>query len=436
MHSTIRTTLFSLGGLCALLTQAQAYELYRDEGTQLNADLTVVYGVLSSEHNYIGRSGSFHWQEGFAKYGFRGETDRIGAGSVYGSLALISSGTWGDGDPGGYSVGKERRTSFEDAYLGWRSGDLVPALGQNGIDISFGRQSIKLGRGFLVYDDAANPGRGMGKEFDRGGAYYLGPRHSFAKTAVMRLGGQDGLHASAMWIKSDNPAMAKTEMAVGMVEYTAPQGTVGLTYIRGLDVDKQYADSMMLERKNMNIYGLSGEGNAGVKNADFGFDFARQDKKSGNETAWSVQAGYTFADLAWRPQVSYRYSHYSQNWDPFFTGGYLDDGWTHGEIAGNYVPGAFASNLAVHAISIRARPYENLTVGAIFYNYRTIANRAVLNSDANAVDLYLDWAVTDNITISPLLGLYKPRKYQANGGSQDGSSSTNVYTQLVFTASF
>ena len=168
MHSTIRTTLFSLGGLCALLTQAQAYELYRDEGTQLNADLTVVYGVLSSEHNYIGRSGSFHWQEGFAKYGFRGETDRIGAGSVYGSLALISSGTWGDGDPGGYSVGKERRTSFEDAYLGWRSGDLVPALGQNGIDISFGRQSIKLGRGFLVYDDAANPGRGMGKEFDRG----------------------------------------------------------------------------------------------------------------------------------------------------------------------------------------------------------------------------------------------------------------------------
>ncbi|ATH99040.1 hypothetical protein ACDW82_16780 [Alcaligenes faecalis] len=436
MHSIIRASLLAAGILCVSIPQSQAYELYREEGTELNADLTVVFGVLNSKHNYIGRPGRFGWQEGFAKYGLSGETDRIGAGSVYGSLALISSGTWGDGDPGGYSIGKERRTSFEDAYVGWRTGSLFPFLGQDGIDISFGRQSIKVGRGFLVYDDAANPGRGMGREFDRGGAYYLGPRHSFAKTAVLRLGGKEGLHGSAMWIKSDNPAMAKTEMAVGTVEYTAAEGTVGFSYIRGLDVDKQYADAMALERKNMNIYGLFGEGSAGIENAKFGFDLARQDKQSGHETAWSVQAGYTFADMAWSPEISYRYSHYSKRWDPFFTGGYLDDGWTHGEVAGNYVPGAFASNLAVHAISLRARPYDNLTVGAIFYNYRTVANRDVLNSDANAVDLYLDWAVTDHITITPLVGLYKPRQYEANGGSQNRNASTNIYTQLVLSASF
>lgn len=435
MHSAIRATLLLLGPLYALVPQAQAYELYRDEGTHLNADLTVVYGLLSSKHNYIGRSGSFRWQEGFAKYGFSGETDRIGAGSVYGSLALISSATWGDGDPGGYSIGKERRTSFEDAYIGWRSGSLLPALGQDGIDVSFGRQPIKIGRGFLINDDAANPGRGMGLEYDRGGAYYLGARHSFANTAVLRLGGKEGLHGSAMWIKSKNPALSKTEMALATLEYTAAEGTVGMTHIRGLNVDKQFTDAKTIERKDIKMYGLWGEGNAGIPNAKFGFDLALQDKKSGNEVAWSAQAGYTFADFPWKPEISYRYSYYPKNWDGFFTGGYLDDGWTLGEVAGNYVRGSFASNLAVHAISLRARPYENLTVGALFYNYRTVANRAVLNADANAVEVYLDWAVTRHISVSPLLGLYKPRKDQSNGGSQS-SSSTNVYTQLVLSANF
>ena len=45
--------------------------------------------------------------------------------------------------------GTERRTSVEDAYLG-------RALGGDGIDISVQRQKVKIGRGFLISDDAGN----------------------------------------------------------------------------------------------------------------------------------------------------------------------------------------------------------------------------------------------------------------------------------------
>ncbi|MCO6061928.1 hypothetical protein NG726_35465, partial [Pseudomonas sp. MOB-449] len=81
-----------------------------------------------------------------------------GAGSLYGALNLLSSGTWGDGDAAGFTLGSERMTDVEDAYLGWRSGDLFPALGENGVDLSFGRQNLSVGDGFLVNGDSLNFG--------------------------------------------------------------------------------------------------------------------------------------------------------------------------------------------------------------------------------------------------------------------------------------
>jgi hypothetical protein len=435
MSSPISAMLLSIVALCAVSPQTSAYEIYSDSaGTHLNADLLAVYGLFDSKRNYIGESGGRHWREGFAKYGLSGSTDRLGAGSLYGAFSLVSSGTWGDGDPGGYTTGDERHTSVEEAYLGWKSGSLFPALGQDGVDFSVGRQAVKVGRGFLIMDDGFNPGKGLENgSLNRGGAYYLGARHSFGNTAVLRLGGAEGLHGSAMWLKSNNRAQAKTELAAGTLDYTASAGTIGLTYIRGLDVDARYASPSQLERKNMNVYSIRGEGDAGIKNAQFAFEYAEQHKNSGTNTAWYGQAGHTFTNLAWRPTVSYRYSRYSKNWDLLFTGGYRE--WLQGEVASNYA-NSYANNLQVHNISFSAQPRENLTIGAMFYDFRTLANRSALKLDARELDLYLEWAVTDNIMISPLIGLYKPSKYQANGGNQSRNASTNVYSQLLVVMTF
>lgn len=73
----------------------------------------------------------------------------------------ISSGTSGDGDAGGFSTGDESNTDLEDAYVGFKSGDLLPFLGHNGVDVSFGSQNFAIGDGFLINGDSLNLGEGL-----------------------------------------------------------------------------------------------------------------------------------------------------------------------------------------------------------------------------------------------------------------------------------
>ena len=288
---------------------ALAYELYADDDTHLNADMLAVYGMFNSRKNYDGTSGGSTWREGFIKYGVSGDQGLGGAGTLYGTFNLVSSATWGDGDAAGNTDGSERTTKIEDAFLGWRSGDLFPALGKDGVDFSAGRQVVKIGSGFLINDDGPNLGKGPADgALNRGGAYYLAARHAFDRTAVLKLGGQDGLHGSVLWLKSDNRAQAETELAAGTLDYTTDAGTLGLTWVHGLDVTDQWASDFQKERENMDVYSVRGEGSAGIENASFAFEYAWQDKDAGPEKAWYAEAGYTFADVAWAPKLTYRYT--------------------------------------------------------------------------------------------------------------------------------
>ena len=79
-------------------TSAQAYELYADNDTHLNADFLSVYGMFNSRKNYDGTPGGSTWREGFIKYGLSGDQGLGGSGTGYGALNWVSSGTWGDGD--------------------------------------------------------------------------------------------------------------------------------------------------------------------------------------------------------------------------------------------------------------------------------------------------------------------------------------------------
>ncbi|MFS2099484.1 alginate export family protein [Variovorax sp. Varisp85] len=425
----------SLTALCMLTPAAHGYELYAESETTLNAELKAGYGMFGTRRNYVGRPGGFRWQEGFAKYGLNGSTDRIGSGTLYGALSAISTATWGDGDPGGITTGREHRTRFEDAYVGWKSGDLLPALGKDGIDFSAGRQVVKAGSGFLVNDDGVNPGKGLADgRYDRGGAYYFGQRLAFARTAVLRLGGTEGLHGSAMWLKSNTRLQANTEIAVGTLDYTAPEGTVGFTFIRGLDVDERYAISpTRLERKGMKIYSIRADGNAGIPDADFAFEYAYQKKRSRNDNAWYAEAGYTFSDVAWQPSLSYRYTRYSKEFDSLFQGGFR--GRYQGEVASNYAF-SYNFNTRIHDVALTVRPLESLAATLMFFDFRTLADRSTLNLDARELALYLDWTITKNLTFSPIIGIYKPRKYEANGGNQSGSAKANPYLKLMLVASF
>lgn len=416
---------------------AQAFELYADNDTKVTGNMVAVYGLFNSRKNYDGTSGGSTWREGFIKYGLSLEQTLGNLGSVYGTANLVSSGTWGDGDAAGMTTGEERTTKFDEAFAGWRSGELFPALGKDGVDLSFGRQVITLGDGFIVNDDGPNLGKGVedGK-FNRGGAYYLAARHAFDETAVVRLGGKDGVHGSLMWIKSDNRAQANTEMAAGTLDYTAAPGTLGLTYVHGISVDSRYANDLQKERAGMNIYSLRGAGNAGIENAHFGFEYAWQDKDSGPEKAWYTEGGYTFADVPWAPDLTYRYTRYSKNWDAMFAGFSRGLGtWVQGEVAGNY-SGPFNSNTAVQHVALKLKPLDNLTLGALFFDYKTLSKGDRLNLDGRELDLYAEWAVSEHLIVTPLVGLYKPSKDEQTSGNQVGANGTNLYSQLVVAVPF
>ena len=428
----------ALGALAAV--PAQAYQLYQQGDTVLNADLEAFFGLMHSRENYnqFGNreAGGSSWREGYVKYGLSGSQGLGGAGSVYGAVNLLSSGTWGDGDAGGFTQGSERRTAVEDAYLGWRSGDLFPALGTDGVDFSAGSQKVVIGDGFLINGDSLNFGDvDLGADFDRGGAYYSAARKAFDHTAVLRLGGKQGWRGDLMWLKSDNRAQAETELAIANLERVAAPGTLGLTWIRGIGVNPRYATPFQAERDGMDTVSLRGAGGLGVEHLNLAFEYATQDKDSGRENAWYLEGSWTFADLPWQPTATYRYSRFSESFDPLFYGFNRGYGtWFQGEVAANYA-GPFNSNTEVHHVGLKTTPLENLNLGALYFDFRTLDRRQG-DLGGRELDLYAEWAVSPHLMVSPLIGLYQPERSAADGGTQLGGNGTNLYSQLAFITTF
>lgn len=414
---------------------ANAYELLASGGTKVDASVEAVYALMHSDKNYNvfnnRNSGSSNWSEGYIKYGLSGSQEIPNSSTAYGSFNLISSGTWGDGDAAGFTQGSERRTAVNDAYLGWRSGDIFPSLGHNGIDVSAGSQQVMIGDGFLIHSDGLSYGDvDLGGNYDRGGAYYLAARKAFKNTAVVKLGGSDGWRSDLAWIKSDNRAQAETELGIATLEHVNELGTVGITYIRGLDVNERYATPSQLERDGMNVASIRGVGSLGIEQLHLSFEYATQDRSSGRENAWYLEGGWTFKDLTWSPTVTYRYSRFSDNYDTLFYGQSRGYGtWFQGEVASNYA-GPFNQNTKVHHVGIKAKPTESLTVGALAFDFTTI-NKSQGHLDGRELDLYAEWMVNEHLMISPVIGFYQPKKSAEDGGLQLGDNSTNTYLQLI-----
>ncbi len=411
-----------------LSASASAYTLHSENGTELNLDIEAVFGVFTSKESYgLGAKtdpGRSSWQEGYIKYGLSGSHAYSSGASVFGGLNLISSATWGDGDAGGFTSGDESETDLEDAYVGWRSGNLIPALGEDGLEFSFGRQNFSIGDGFLINGDALNFGDALGPELDRGGAYWLAARKAFDRTAIVRVGGAEGMRADLFWLESDNVAQSKMELAGINAEYVMPEGTFGVAYIEGLDVMNGGAT----HRDGQQTLSLRYQGNAGVENLFLSGEIVTQDQGDSSQAdgdAWYVEAGWTFADMPWSPSVNYRYSSFDEGFDPLFFGFNRGYGtWFQGEVAANYA-GPFNTGTDVHHVGVKANPTEMLSVGALYFNF---SDTDAGFMDGQELDLYAEWVVTPNLIVSPLVGFYKP---DSSAGSQLGGNDTNVYGQVI-----
>lgn len=123
-------------GALAHTSAAYAETVYRTDTAQLDVLLELAAGIYHGQRNYaqsgtLGK-GSSSWQEGYAKLGTSGHLGLSQSSQIFGALSAVTMSIFGDGDPAGWTNGSERETVVTEAYAGWRSGNLFPALGQNG----------------------------------------------------------------------------------------------------------------------------------------------------------------------------------------------------------------------------------------------------------------------------------------------------------------
>ena len=425
-----------------------ALELFKDDKRQLNADISAGIGVFHSDESYGLRDseGSVNWDEGFYSLGLSGSVAFDTDGEIYSAVSDMGTGVGRDGDAAGYTTGSESRNELENAYLGWRSGDLFPSLGKNGVDVSGGRQVYAIGSGFLVQGDAVNFGKGFDDfedaglipdSLNRGGAYYMAPRLAFDETAILKLG-QQQWRGEFFWFKSDNKAQAKTEMAGTYLSYVNEHyGTAGVTWLHGLSVDDEYAEFLgYLDRDGMDTYSINFEGSAGVDKLSLSSELVGQDGgDEGDEYAWYADAGWHFSDAGWQPGVGVRYSSFSDHFDPLFYGFSSGYGtWFQGEVAGNYA-GPFNSNADVWHLYLSAQPLKSLTLGALYFHFDSRKD-SLGDLSGDEIDLYANWTINEHFTFSPLVGFYTPDKSADDGGPQVGNNDTNTYAQMTVMMSF
>lgn len=419
---------------------AQAIELIERDGKRLAFDVEGMAGAFSTGEDYLGEGGK-QWREAYI-HGVLNGSVMSGSGEFYGGLGLIGQGTWGDGDAGGYTTGRERDVDVEDAYLGWRSAGGV-------FDFSVGRQRFQIGDGFQIAGDSVNLGKGLdplGVRLDRGGGYYLAAKKSFDNTVILRVDPAGPWRGDLFWLESGNPYQQDTRLGGINVEYVDDRrGTLGLSWMKVLDVERGKGLGIFDQRDGMRITSVRGQGSLGVEPLFLSFEYVDQ---RGGETAvknkadgWYVEGGWTFAKVAWSPTLNYRHARFSadklsttrnEGFDPLFFG--LTRGlgtWFQGEVASNYAGPANSGN-KLDRFELSVSPRADLAVFLQYWDIRALGDAPRL--DGRELDLFAFWEINERLTFVPLVGLYKPRG--ADVKAAQGNRRSNLYLQAVLMFNF
>ncbi|MCD6527731.1 MAG: hypothetical protein J7K75_12145 [Desulfuromonas sp.] len=419
-------------------TSAEAFSLYNKGGFASSLDLEMGLGVFSSDNAGFGAGGwgadqsaSVGWYEMYAKPVLNASYTNETFGTIYGGLSMVASSTYGDGDIAGFTSDNSDGWESEQAYLGFKTG-LLSGMGIDNLDISAGEQEFTIGDGFLVAD----------AEFDSAyGCYWMAPRKSFRKTAIVKAD-MGAVHTDLFYLMSDLD-YGDTELYGVNVEYVSEKlGTVGASY---MTVDDAKEGHFYQNRKGMDIYSVRGQGSVGVENLFLAAEYVQQtegDRQDVDANAYYAEVAYTFAQCPWTPTLTYKYAFFSgdedgalsvadggdgdyENFDPMFYG--FLRGWGNhfmGEIVGEYY--LFNSNQKTHMVKLDVAPFEGLNVGAIYYDF-SLDEENLFGQDlsddhfAQEVNIYADYAVTDNLWVSAVFAWATPKKAgeEYTGGEQD-----------------
>ena len=345
---------------------------------------------------------SDQWFEGYAKPALSGRYTFKSTSELYGKVSVVGERTYGSVPPAfGTDV-----SSFgpEDLSIGWRSGNSIESLGENGLDFVIGRTQYRLGHGFLLFDGAAEGG-------SRGG-YWTNARKAFGFAAIGRFA--PGAHTvESFYLDKDELEEADTDSRLWGTNYEYRIGdetTIGATYM------KWFADAAFRPgRDGLHVFNVRAYTTPLESVPDLSLEMEYASERNGealHSNAWTAQGAYELSRVAWKPTFTYRYAFFqgdnpdtvaNEAFDPLFLGFHDWGYWFQGEIAGGYF--LANSNLISHLVRVHVTPKDSLSGGLLFFKFgldqpQAIAPEVTDKDVAFEIDAYADWKVNATVTLS------------------------------------
>lgn len=380
----------------------------QDNGSYLQATLGVDYAYFSQHNAWYGVDQSKYgdhidsWSESLIRPGLEGKYVLANSQSLYGRIDVVQANTFGGVDARftNAELGDVSWLGIDKAYLGWRSGRLFGSLGDDFLDLSFGRQIYTTGTAFLFGSEG---GAGF-----RRAAYYLGGRRSADYAAIARM--KSGPWSGDLFYFENNSVFPFNTTAGGTtVEYAfGPAATLGGS-LAAIESDVPSRDGMQVGdiRGSIKPFEL-GRGPALLQPLKFDAELVRENRDDGMDDGfgWYVAASYQFVQVPWKPELTYRYASFDEDYDTLFYSAVDWGSWFQGEITGEY--DLFNSNLDSHMLRLKVQPIEPVVVNLIYYAFSLHDAQAMGVTSSDYVDewnLIVDWTVTKHLTLS-LVGAY------------------------------
>lgn len=310
-----------------------------------------------------------NWLEGYVKPGIGFDKTMARGHVFYGKLSAVASRTWGTD---AFDATNGHATTLEEGYLGLRS-----TANATNLDLSLGPRELELGDGMLI----ANGGT---SGFERG-ALKFGPRKAWRHAAIGRMFDRratlTGYFIEPNELPSNN---GHNQLAGTDFRYqTDAKDYIGLTYIKVLRSDSPYiraardglgAPTIIPGGRDglnaWNLYLSATRTQGALRNWLVTGDLAYETNRRINMEAWGgrAQIGYTFAQAAWKPSLTYTYKRFSgdnprtaklERFDPLYYEG-SPDAWATGSKSSMVF---INTNLKAHelALAMQVTPKDALT---------------------------------------------------------------------------
>jgi hypothetical protein len=307
--------------------------------------------------------------EAFGYVGFSA-IKRTKSGNFLAVANGIASYTGLEGDTLGLSRGPAHRIDYEEAYLGWTSGNMFAGLPANAVSITIGPQAFRLNDGFVLWD-----GNDDGR---RDGASSLALRQAFSNGAVVQFDGSY-FHLDAFWLQAD-PDQFNSKLFGGQAGVIWPKvAEFGATAFKIYESDTNANPRVSSARDGMtvvNFYGVARLETSRLKGKiQGGYTGQSGSVKVVNQPLprldYDAEAFYVLGEIiapqmSGKPQLRYRYSSFSggdpttdftiKDYDPLFI-----DPVEYGAL------GFFTgTNTARHEIRLTVEPLEGLKLTSTY----------------------------------------------------------------------